>query len=113
MTEQQIKEAGDRIGSEARKVALFFDDKMKGKKWFKPIHLKRLIAGETEYSIKSKLDILVDFNLAVLKETSGESKYMLTVSNEQKLIYLSEYREYLEDSLKEVDDRIKELLSEN
>ena len=95
-----------KIESRARQLALQFLDATQGKKWFKVLHVKRVV-NESEDSIKMKLLTLVNIGLAVVKNFNGEDKYMITVTNDQKMKYLTEYKDWILSELKKTELKIE------
>lgn len=109
-TPEQLEATKKEIMANARSLASAFEKSSNGKKWFKPIHIKREVRGETESTIKGKLDILVELQFAVRKqEENGDSKYMIVISEKQRLNYLNELLEHYGLQVIDTQKKILEL----
>ena len=108
---EQLEQGQEQIMSRARSLAMTFTDVSRGRTWFKPIHIKREVKGETEATIELKLDMLVELGLAVKKKIdhNGAWKYMITLTTDQKIAYNLEYKEWLNTELEKVDSILQEL----
>lgn len=107
-----LSEEQKKVEDNARRLAHHFKDVLPNKKWFKPIHAKREVIGESIETIELKLNLLVDLGFAAKKETeTGAFRYMIILSKEDKVIYLQERADYLKKELTQALSEIKKLTS--
>jgi len=112
-TKEELAVTPEEIESNARNLAHMFDQVRGDRQWFKPIHIKREVRGETEATIELKLNMLIELGFAKKRKNDHNQdwKYMITISNDQKLKYLEEYREYLDSETKKTVAEIMDLES--
>lgn len=101
MTEQEIEKQAILLATQFKNAT--------SKRWFKPIHIKKIATGETESSIKMKLDVLVSMGFAQVKTEYGNPKYCITLSNEDKILHLKEYLIHIDKEREDVLSQIAEL----
>lgn len=111
--EQDLEKARKDVYEQAKSLCMILHTISRGKKWIKPINIKKELRGETEDSIKSKLDALVSFGLAVKDNQSKDSRYMLLVTDNDRIEYLQHYIDYLKKLLNESEHLLNDIISKN